>query len=237
LKPALASAALPGAGQWLTGSRRWLVYGLAEAGAWAYFLDRRGEGHSLERAYRELAGSVVADGNGGLSGSSPDFEYFEAMAHYTTSGAYDRDPEAPGLQPETDETTYNGSIWALARAMHIPPDVREASPDSPGYAAALDHYRRNAVPAELAWTWSGREEDRRRYADLIERSDAALRNAGRALGVILANHVISAVDAFVTARLAGPEGRGSGLDVRARRDRAGAVRWTAQVRIGLPRRR
>ncbi|MFW6201883.1 MAG: hypothetical protein ACOC8B_04850, partial [Gemmatimonadota bacterium] len=234
LKPALASAAVPGLGQWLAGSRRWLVYGVAEAGAWAYFLNRRGAGRSLERAYRELAWSVVTDA-AAASGSDPHFEYFEAMARYTASGAFDRDPETPGLQPETDEATYNGSVWALARGMHIPPDDGEVSPDSPGYGAAIDYYRRNAVPAALTWTWSGREPDRRRYADLIERSDAALRRAGRALGVIVANHVISAVDAFVTARLSGGDGGGPALDVRARRDRAGTMRWTARVRIGWPR--
>ena len=39
--------------------------------------------------------------------------------------------------------------------------------------------------------------------DLIESSDGYFRRASQFLGVVIANHVLSSVDAFVTARIQG----------------------------------
>jgi hypothetical protein len=42
------------------------------------------------------------------------WEYYEAMEKYLASGVFDRVPGG-AVDPETDETTYNGARWLLAR--------------------------------------------------------------------------------------------------------------------------
>lgn len=226
----LASAVAPGGGQWLTGSRRWLLYAAVEVGAAAFLLDRRRDGHALRRAYRDLAWSVARSGTDAPRRDG-DFEYFEAIANYDASGAFDADAERPGVQPETDESTYNGMVWSLARGMFAPPDTDSLSTD------AVRYYTRHAVPEDMVWSWSGRMDARQRYRDLIDRSDDALRTASRLVGLVLANHVISAVDAFVTARLLGTDDAGPNVGLRTgMRPTPGGLRWSTAVHF-MPNRK
>ncbi len=223
-----ASALLPGTGQLMLGAERWVPYAVVEAWAWVSYLDRRGEARSRERLYKDLAWSVARRISTGVRRDTV-FDYYEAMAHFAASGAFDADPRQPGIQPETDPTTFNGDKWLLARSLFIP-SGGFYPPGTIEYQRALDYYVRNAIPGSFAWAWGDSELEQQVFNELIRASDAAQRTATRLLGVIVANHVVSAIDALVLARLQARAGLqlrlGSGLDADA-----SGLRWKAAVRV------
>jgi hypothetical protein len=68
------------------------------------------------------------------------------------------------------------------------------------------------------------------FADMIADSDAAFRLATRYLGLILANHIASAVDALVTARLRQLAGGALRIELGSTSGTAG-VRFHYGVRV------
>jgi hypothetical protein len=72
--------------------------------------------------------------------------------------------------------------------------------ESAGCRRALEYYLEHAIPPGYLWAWGASNLEQKVFADLIEKSDASFRSATRFLGIILANHLISAVDALVIAR-------------------------------------
>ncbi len=193
-----ASLLLPGAGQAALGQRRWVLYAALEVTFWAVRLDAGSDRRTAGRAYRDLAWDVAR-----LPGSAPRVDgswgYYETMGQYARSGAFDADPARAGVQPETDAATYNGSVWALSRALFLPDGQGE--PGTPEYERALAHYDARAAAPAFLWSWEGNEDAWGRFGGLIDEADHASRVAGRALGAVLANHFVSAVDALLTARL------------------------------------
>lgn len=221
-----ASLVLPGAGQAALGLRRWIVYGLLEAGLWGLHLDARADVRSLSARYRELAWEE-ARGAGPLPRRDGDWDYYEHMSQYLASGAYDADPETVGLQPEPDEATYNGSIWGLAVALYLPSGIPD--PDTPEFDRALAYYREHAVGPAYLWSWAGKEEELARFRGLIRETDDEARLRSTALGLLLANHVVSAIDAFLVAR-----GRSDGIRLESRITPDGStLRWSLGLRIPL----
>ena len=235
VRPALLSAApaspgegrafaysllLPGSGQHALGQRRWMAYAAVELGAAVMYLDRRWSGHDLRDRYRELAWSAARDGRG--PAVVDDFEYYERLITWTSSGAWDRDVDAPGLQPETDPATYNGSIWQQAQDLFFGPDPASVRPGDPAWEQALQYYQTRAYGPEFLWDWSDDPEARERYADLLDDSDDDLRTATTMLGILLANHLVSAADAFLSARARAASGDRVDLRLRLDRTRAGA---------------
>lgn len=197
----LYSAVLPGAGQRLLGQPRWAAYAAIEVWGWIRFLSLRRDGGDLRDRYRDLAWLVARRISQGPRRDG-DFEYYEAMTHFTASGAYDRDPLRPGIQPEADSTTFNGSIWKLARDIFFSPDSAEAPDEgSPEYQRALEYYQSRGYTSEFAWSWGDNELQRAAFEDLIEESDTNLRRSTTMIGVLLANRFLSAVDGLVSARL------------------------------------
>ncbi len=224
--PPVASLVLPGAGQWMLGQGRTYAYGGVEVGALVAYVERRGDGRRFRDRYRDLAWEVAR-----RSFESPrvdgDFEFYEAMSRFQASGAFDAEPDRAGLQPETDPATFNGQIWALAREIHLPDaPVDETSPE---YVRALDLYRERSIRPELRWDWSGAAQEWERFQGLIEKSDTRFRQATIALTLLAANHVVSAVDAFLSARLGGPAGEPSPLSLHAGPHARGG--WAVQVRL------
>ena len=193
-----ASLLLPGTGQLLLEQRRWVLYAAAEAAGWLIHLDRGRKGRSLRSEYRDLAwmSARAAEPEPRRDG---DFEYYERLEQWAHSGRWDAQPNRRGLQPEPDPTTFNGSIWALARDLFTPNGEGEGTS---AYAQALAFYEERAYPPELLWDWTGQQAKLERYKTLIDRSDEALRTATVVLGAVVANHLFSAADAFVSARLA-----------------------------------
>lgn len=225
----VASALLPGAGQRYLGSDRWVPFAAVEVWAWVKYLNHRNRGRELERAYRDLAWDVARR----ITTSSRKdsvFTYYEAMGHYDQSGQFDIDPQLPGVQPELDSATFNGVQWQRARALFL--RGIPAIPGTAEYEQALAYYRTHAIPGDYAWSWGTNRLERQAFQETITRSDDAFRNATRMMGVILANHVVAAVDALVQARV---------KTLREHRIRIGSslepegphMLWTTTVQIPL----
>ncbi len=224
----VTSLVLPGAGQAVLGLRRWIVFGVAEAVLWGVRVDAVRDEARFSRGYRDLAWDVARN-PGGAAREDGSWGYYEAMSHYLESGRFDADGAAPDVQPEPDEATYNGQLWALAVSLFAPGGVPD--PGSAGYERALEYYEANAIGPAFLWSWSGHESELGRFRGLIDDADGRARRARLAAGLILANHLTSAVDALIAARLHAP---GVDIENRIEPDPAG-VRWRVGLRVPLPR--
>ncbi len=197
--PPLASIALPGSGQLLQGRDRGAIYLGAEALLFIRLLTAHADGRRERGRFIDLAFDVAREPFG-PSIRDTAFEYFEEMERFVESGPFDSDAGLPGIQPPGDEGTFNGSIWALARATFLP-DPQAPDPNSPEFVRALEFYQQRAVGPNFLWSWrnAGLEQDLFRQA--INDSDEAFRRARQQLGLLLANHLLSTLDAFVSHRL------------------------------------
>jgi hypothetical protein len=195
----VASVLVPGSGQLMARQPRGIVYLAVEAWAVAraITLDRRGNERAAQ--YRDLAFEVARRSFTSVRVDGP-FEYYETMQKFVESGAFDLDPGA-ALAPETDDRTYNGSVWLLARRTYfVHPDSIPA-PDSPSYLAAIAFYRRRAVNDQFRWSWRNARLEQDVFASQIRAADVALQQRTNYLGLLVLNHLTSAVDAVISARL------------------------------------
>lgn len=197
----LYSGVLPGWGQRRLDRGRWWGFLAVEVVGWGLLFDRQRTGRDFRTRYRDLAWFVARRGTLGER-MDGDFEYYEALGKYRASGAFDADPYMGGVQPETDTTTFNGAIWSLANEIFlVPGEQGPLGPGSPEYEHAMEYYASRSIGPEFQWDWDGDEVSRAEYDRLIRRSDATLRQVTTVVGVILANHLAAAFDAFITARL------------------------------------
>lgn len=216
----LSSALIPGSGQLLRHQDRGVVYLIAEAFFLQRFVSLWTKGQRDETRYRQLA-FRVARANYSPVQTDTVFEYFEQMGVFVESGEFDTEP-GPALVPPTDESSYNGRLWALARNTFFP--TPDAPPDtaSTEYHAALDFYRRRAVGPNFRWSWRTALLEQDLYRQSIVQGDEAFRRASAQLGLLLANHFLSMVDAFVSQRLA-RKGAPVELDHRLRSTAPGSL--------------
>jgi hypothetical protein len=195
----LASAVAPGSGQAALGQKRWLPYIALEVWAWLQYIDVRRDGGRRRREYQTLARDVARSR---YPGPYPvgDFEYYEHMLKNSESGEFDVLPGGD-VDPETDTTTYNGRRWLDARRLFWEdPNVAPAAGSTP-YLSALQFYRENAIPTDYRWSWRLSRAEYDVFRRTIVRSNVAYKRSVEYLGVIIANHALSSVDAFVTLRL------------------------------------
>jgi hypothetical protein len=225
----LFSAVVPGAGQHLLGQNRKWVYLALEAAGWIFYVDRRSKGNDLAVAYRDFAWAEARIQLGDRVDG--DFDYYEKLTQWEESGLFDADPQTPGIQPETDPATYNGSIWELASSLFLPGGP-STPPSDPGYQRAIEYYSARGYSTEFLWDWTGTGGAQAEYGDIISESDSRYRQATNVLGVIIANHVVSSVDAYLSAR-----GVPTPTEVRFAPVRApdGRMSWSADVRLALGR--
>jgi hypothetical protein len=230
--PTLLSLALPGAGQHVLGQNRKWVYLALEVAGWAFWAERRAAAFDYRDRYRDFAWDAGRIQTG--TRVDGDFDYYERLTKWARSGEFDADPASEGVQPELDASTYNGSIWSLAAQIFLPPG-QSVSETDPAYEAALAYYQERAYGTALLWDWTGAPEGREELARLIRASDSRFGHATTALGVVIANHLVSAADAYLSAR-----GRES--PARLRFAPAGALGfgghgrgWLAVVSIGVGR--
>ena len=205
----LASLLLPGTGQLMAHQDRGAVYLAAEVYLVSRFLQLDHEATAEARRFQNLAFDVARRTYGPVRRDTI-FEYYEQMERFAESGFYDGDPGAAFI-PETDSTTYNGSMWLLARRTYwedpnVPPD-----PTSPEYWKALQFYQARAVGPNFQWSWRDHSLEHGVFRDYIKRSDNAFRRAQNQIGLLLANHVLSAVDALISARMSAAAGRGASM--------------------------
>lgn len=195
----LASAVVPGTGQARLGQDRFVGYLAVEGFLWVRYLADRRAGTDARNAYRDLA---IRVSRAEYPGPKPqgNFEYYERMEHWIASGVYDGDP-TDGFAPESDTTTFNGKMWSIARTTYwsdprVPPPV-----DSPAYQAAIRFYVQNAVPPEFRWSWRNARFHQDTYRRTVRASNDGFRHAAQDIGAVIANHVLSTVDAYISLRL------------------------------------
>lgn len=202
----IASAAVPGSGQLVMRQRRGVPFLAAEAFLLVQFLSVRDDAKELRREYQRLA--QIARSFFTDDFPAGDFEYYERMQQFVESGAFSLDPNG-GFQPETDTATFNGFTWRLARQTfwedpNVPPPQ-----GSDAYLRAIEFYEERAVRDQFRWSWQNAQLEQDLFSQTIERSNSAFRRASQYLGTLIANHALSAIDAFVMVRLArtpGPAG-------------------------------
>jgi hypothetical protein len=193
----LASIAVPGAGQYMLGQDRFVVYAAVEALVWWQYGKHAREQVQQERAFKDIAREVA---RAHFSTTAPDgpWSYYEAMRDWTESGSYSTADSGP-VVPETDSTTYNGHLWQLALQSHAT------------VADALAQYERDAIKPEFQWSWRNAAVQRDVFQQLTSKRNDAFRAAQLDLMMIAANHLLSMVDAFATFRLqVRPDSRGGG---------------------------
>ena len=201
----LASLLLPGTGQLLAHQDRGAVYLAAEVYLVSRFLQLDHEAVAEAQRFQNLAFDVARRSYGPVRRDTI-FEYYEQMERFAESGAYDKDP-GPALVPENDPSTYNGSMWLLARQTYWEDPNVTPDPMSPQYVNALQFYQARAVGPNFLWSWRNHSLEHEVFRDYIKRSDNAFRRAQNQIGLLLANHVLSAVDALISARLSAATGR------------------------------
>jgi hypothetical protein len=192
---------VPGSGQIITGHDRGVLYLAAEAFLLLRLWSLEREGRRERDAFKDLAFSVA---RAPFRPARRDtvFKYYEAMQSYIESGPYSTGTGAE-IIPPTDESTYNGHIWQLARETFLSYPDLPADTASEEYKRALDFYASRAVGANFQWSWRDAGLERDLFRQSIKRSDDAFRLATQYLGLVLVNHLVSTIDAFVTERLGG----------------------------------
>jgi len=183
----IASAVIPGSGQWLLGQNRALGFLAVEAIAWWRYTTDIHQRTLQEERFKDIARRVA---RAPFSPSPPDgdWAFYERMRDYLESGQYSMTDTGP-VVPETDPSTFNGSRWALAQATNANP------------ADQLAEYERTAAKPDFRWSWKNNQFQFDIFKRYTEKRNDADRAATRDLLVIGANHIISMVDAFTTMRL------------------------------------
>jgi len=187
----IASAVLPGAGQYILGQDRFIGYFAVEVLAWLQYAKNVREQGAQEAEFKLLARRVA---RAGFAAGSPDqlpdgdWAYYEKMRDYDESGSFSLTIGGPIL-PEANAQTYNGSRWQLAQATFSTRD------------GALAEYMRTAVRPEFAWSWKNAQLQFDLYKRTTDKRNDAYRAGLADLMVIGANHALSMIDAFTTVRL------------------------------------
>lgn len=205
----LASLIVPGSGQLLAGQDRGAVYLAAEVYLVSRYLQLDHEATREAQRFQNLAFDVARRAYMPTRRDTV-FEYYEQMERFVESGAYDTDPGA-AFEPESDASTYNGSVWLLARRTYWADPNAPPDPTSWQYRQALEFYSARAVGPNYQWSWRDHSLEHEVFRDFIRRSDNAFRRAQNQVGLLLANHVVSAVDALISARLSAAAGRAAEL--------------------------
>jgi hypothetical protein len=197
----LASAALPGTGQALLGQNRFVAYLAVEGFALLGYLDQHAEQNRERDRFQALASNVARALYPGDRPTGP-WAYYELMEHWKESGVFNIVPGGT-FTPEPDATTYNGAAWLLARQTYWADPNVQPDPASAEYRKALSFYTARAVQPQYRWSWSNAAFEKDVYVQTVERANQAARDARTQLGILLGNHLLSMVDAYVTLRVHG----------------------------------
>lgn len=200
----VASLIIPGAGQALLAQDRFVAYLALEAWSVLEFANQRTEARRQRNRYRALARDV-ARSLYGPTHPVGTWEYYENMEKYLESGVFDRLPGGE-VDPDLDESTFNGFLWLQARTTYwVDPNTAPPAA-SAEFRRAMNFYLDRAVRPEYRWSWRNAQLEQDLYIRTIRRSNMSGREARAALGIALANHLLSAVDAVITLRVEGLEG-------------------------------
>ena len=194
----LASLLVPGAGQAMLRRDRFLAYLAVETFALLQYAKDKRDGSRERARYLSLARDVARAPYGGPRPIG-NWNYYEEMQKFMESGEFSS--SLTDTIPEMDTTTFNGSRWILARRTFWANPFVAPPPTSDEYRRALAFYLEKAVRPDFRWTWRNAQLQRDLYRSSIEKANDSARRARSAATLILANHLLSAVDAFATVRL------------------------------------
>ncbi|MDQ8162331.1 MAG: hypothetical protein P3C10_07065 [Gemmatimonadota bacterium] len=229
---------MPGAGQFALGQQRSVGYLVAEGYLLLQQVRARRDANRERDAYRTLAFEVARSPFGGERPRG-SWSYYESMEQYLESGAFDRIPGG-ALDPETDETTYNGARWLLARETYWLNPAAPPAMGSPEYQRALSFYQSKAVPDAYRWSWRDARLQQDVYAQTIASANRGAQRAVNYAGLVGANHLVSLIDAYVSVRIRRFGGAGvAGVSVESVHTavepvgdpRDGRRQWRAAVRL------
>lgn len=196
----LASAIVPGLGQARLRKDRFVAFMAAEAFLLLQYARSSADGRQNARNFRAIARDVARRGFDDARPDTSAWKYYETMEQFVESGFFTLSASGPTV-PETDLATFNGVQWMQARLLFgVPLDDPDAT-RTPNYARALARYESTAVRQAYRWSWRNAQLEQDLYKRSIARSNDAYRRATGDLIAIIANHVISTVDAFATVRL------------------------------------
>jgi hypothetical protein len=194
----LASLVLPGVGQARLRQGRAMAYLAVEGFLLLQYGKDLREGHRNEREYRQIARTIARRN---FADAPPDtiWQYYEKLTEYVESGAFTTATSGPTV-PELDPATYNGFQWLLARSQFgVPDDPSERG--SARYQRALALYEARAVRQPYRWSWRNAQLEKDLYTRTISRTNDAYRRATIDLSAVIANHLLSAIDAFAMIRM------------------------------------
>lgn len=193
------SGVVPGSGQFAMGQQRSVGYLVAEGYLLLQHVRARRDANRDRDAYRALAFDVARQPFGGERPRGA-WDYYESMEKFLESGAYDRLPGGV-IDPETDETTFNGARWLLARETYWVNAQVAPAVGSPEYQRAMAFYQARAVPTAYRWSWRDAQLQRDVYAQTIASANRSVQRAVNYVGLIGANHLVSLIDAYVSVRV------------------------------------
>ncbi|MEO7361832.1 MAG: hypothetical protein ABI120_15990 [Gemmatimonadaceae bacterium] len=195
----LASLALPGSGQATLRQQRSVAYLVAEGFLLLRAVRANNDRNSAKLQYQKLAADVARNGFGTDKPTGP-WDYYEILEHYPASGAYDLNIGGK-FTPETDESTYNGELWYQARQIFWDsPDMAPAE-SSAQYARALARYQTLAMQGSYRFSWKDQSNVQNEYILSIAEANRSRQQVVSTLGLLAANHLASAVDAYINVRL------------------------------------
>ena len=195
----VASAVVPGSGQFLMGQQRSVAYIVAEAYLVVQALTAQRDGGRSRDEYRALALDVARRGFVGVKPVGP-WKYYETMEEYLASGVFSRSAGAT-VVPETDESTYNGASWLLARQNNWKDPTVAPTVSSPEYQRALAFYVARAIRDEYRWTWRDAQLQQDLYGQTIASANRSYQRALNLGGLVAANHLASLIDAYISVRV------------------------------------
>lgn len=67
--------------------------------------------------------------------------------------------------------------------------------------AALETYKRQVYPSQYNWDWTGLDEENDEYHRLFDKSEDAYRGRIKFTAILLANHLVSALDVLIAERI------------------------------------
>jgi hypothetical protein len=201
----VASLVVPGTGQLAMWQPHGVAYLAAEVYEWLQYAESRRDRNRSRDEFREIA--LVARRPFGGAANGP-WSYYERVEERVASGMYNATPGQP-LTPETDTSTFNGKLWEKAQNLFFIPGAPEPARTDPRFQSALAFYDSAAVKDGFLWSWRDDQLTWDVYKSAVARKNQATRNMRMAGGIIMANHLLSAIDALATVRLrssVGPRG-------------------------------
>ena len=103
--------------------------------------------------------------------------------------------------PEPDEATYNGRQWLLARELYWANPSEKPAENSAEYQRAVAYYQAHAVQGSFRWTWRDNQNAKELYSQTIIEANHTKQRQVSLVSLVVANHLLSLVDAYVSVRL------------------------------------